>query len=196
MIPRRFQIAVMLLLLGILISGIYIIKITHKEQAKTQLAADERPVAPPVGGRQERIQVLVAYDEDRALRWRETTVFMPEERSLRAKEALRAVLTQYLQSPSPHALGKGTDIKNVYLINYNTLLVDTTSQFADAHPSGILPEEMTLTSLIETLSANLPDVTRVKFIVDGKERETLAGHVDLMSFYEVSAIHELAKEFE
>ncbi len=196
MIPRHFQIAITMLLLGILISGIYIIRITHKEQAKTQLAADERPVAPPVGGKQERIQVLVAYDEERALRWRETTVFMPEERSLRAKEALRAVLTQYLQSPSPHPLGKGADIKNVYLVNDNTLVVDTTSQFADAHPSGILPEEMTLTSLIETLSANLPDVTRVKFIVEGKERETLAGHVDLMSFYDVSAVHELAKEFE
>src|SRR5205807_5353375 len=31
MIPRHFQIAIMLLLVGILISGIYIIKITHKE---------------------------------------------------------------------------------------------------------------------------------------------------------------------
>jgi hypothetical protein len=195
-IPRNFQIAITLLLLGILISGIYIIKITHKEQAKNQQAADERPVAPPVGGKPERIPVLVAYDEERALRWRETTVFMPEERSLRAKEALRAVLTQYLQSPSPHSIGKGADIKNVYLINSNTLVVDTTAQFADNHPSGILPEEMTLTSLIETLSANLPGISRVKFIVDGKERETLAGHVDLMSFYEVSTVHELAKEFE
>jgi hypothetical protein len=195
-IPRHFQIAITLLLLGILISGVYIIKITHKEQAKTQLAADERPVAPPVGGKQESIRILVAYDEDRALRWRETTVFMPEERSLRAKEALRAVLNQYLQSPSPHPLGKGTDIKNVYLINSNTLVIDTTSQFADGHPSGILPEQLTLTSLIETLSANLPGIARVKFIVDGTERETLAGHVDLMSFYDVSSVHELAKEFE
>ena len=196
MIPRHFQIATMLLLLGILISGIFIIKITHKEQAKTELGVEERPVAPPVGGKQEHIQVLVAYDQDRALHWREATAFMPEERSLRAKEALRAVLAQYLQTPSPHPLGKGADIKDVYLINNNTVVVDTTSQFADNHPSGILPEELTLTSLIETLSANLPGITRVKFIVDGKDRETLAGHVDLMSFYEVSAVHELAREFE
>ena len=196
MIPRHFQIAIMLLLVGILISGIYIIKITHKEQAKTELAVEERPVAPPVGGKQEHILVLVAYDEERALRWRETTAFMPEERSLRAKETLRAVLAQYLQRPSPHPLGKGADIKDVYLLSNNTVVIDTTSQFADNHPSGILPEEMTLTSLIETLSANLPGITRVKFIVDGKERETLAGHVDLMSFYEVSAVHELAREFQ
>ena len=196
MIPRHFQIAIGLLLLGILVSGIFIIKIRHKEQAKTLIGADERPVAPPVGGKQERIQMLIAYDEDRALRWRETTVFMPEERSLRAKETLRALLAEYLQNPSPHPMGKGADIKNVYLINNNTLVIDTTSQFADNHPSGILSEEMTITSLIETLSANLPEIARVKFIVDGTDRETLAGHVDLMSFYDVSQVHELAKEFE
>jgi hypothetical protein len=55
---------------------------------------------------------------------------------------------------------------------------------------------MTLASLIETLSANVPGITRVKFLVEGKERETLAGHADLMSFYQVSAVHELAKELE
>jgi hypothetical protein len=55
---------------------------------------------------------------------------------------------------------------------------------------------MTLTSLIETLNANGPGITKVKFLVDGKERETLAGHADLMSFYQTAAVHELAKEFE
>ena len=140
--------------------------------------------------------MLIAYDNDRALRWREASVFMPQERSLRAREALRAVLAQYLQSPSPHPLGKGADIKEVFLINNNTAVVNTTSQFADGHPSGILLEEMTLTSLIETLNANVPGISRIKFVVEGKERDTLAGHADLMSFYESTAVHELAREFQ
>ncbi len=122
--------------------------------------------------------------------------FMPEDRSQRAKAVLRAVLEQYLQKPSPHPIGKDAAIKEVYLIGNDTLLVDTSAAFADQHPSGILLEEMTLASLIETLSANVPGITRVKFLVEGKERETLAGHVDLMSFYQVSAVHELAKELE
>ena len=196
MIPRHFQITIALLLVSILISGLYIIKLTHKEQAKTLLSMLEHRVAPPVGGQQERISMLVAYDDDRALRWREVNVFMPQERSLRAREALRAVLAQYLQSPSPHPLGKGTDIKEVFLINNNTAVINTTSQFADAHPSGILLEEMTLTSLIETLNANVSGITRIKFVVESKERDTLAGHADLMSFYESTAVHELAREFQ
>ncbi len=196
MIPRHFQITIALLLLAILTSGVYMIRLTHREQAVVLQGMQASPAAPPVAGKQERIRVLVAYDDDQALRWRDVEVFMPADRGLRAREALRAVLSNYMQRPSPHPLGKGTDIKSVYLIGDDTMVVDTTLQFADAHQSGILLEELTLTSLIETLAANVPGVVKVKFLVDGQERETLAGHADLMSFYQTAAVHELAKEFE
>ena len=196
MIPRHFQITIALVLLAILISGIVIIRMTHKEEALTLQSSEAAPAAPMVGGKQEHIQLLVAYDEDQALRWRPADVFLPADRNLRARETLRSVLAQYLQTPSPHPLGKGSDIKDVYFISDDTMIVDTTAQFADGHPSGILLEELTLASLIETLTANVPGITRVKFLVDGKERETLAGHADLMSFYQTAAVHELAKEFE
>jgi hypothetical protein len=195
-IPRHFQITVALVLVAILVSGVVIIRLTHKEEALTQQAADAAPVAPVVGGKQEQIQVLVAYDDDQVLRWRTADVFLPADRGLRARETLRSVLAQYLQTPSPHPLARGADIKDVYFINPETMIVDTTTQFADGHPSGILLEEMTLTSLIETLTANVPGITKIKFLVDGKERETLAGHADLMSFYQTAAVHEMAKEFE
>jgi hypothetical protein len=194
MIPRHLQITIILLLIGILISGVYIIKLTHTEQAKNLL--ESMPVAPPAMGRQERIPLLVAYDEERALRWRDATVTLPTERNLRARDVLRAVLSQYLERPSPHTLGKGSDIKDVYFINNDTAVVDTTPQFADGHPSGILLEELTICSLIETLNANVPGINRVRFLVDGRERETLAGHADLESFYQTGAVHDLAKEFE
>jgi hypothetical protein len=195
-IPRHFQITVGLVLLAILVSGVVIIRITHKEEALTLQDAEAAPVAPAMSGKQEQIQVLVAYDDDQALRWRTADVFLPADRGLRARETLRSVLAQYLQTPSPHPLAKGADIKDVYFLTNDTMIVDTTAQFADGHPSGILLEEMTLTSLIETLTANVPGITKVKFLVDGKERETLAGHADLMSFYQTAAVHEMAKEFE
>jgi hypothetical protein len=196
MIPRHFQITIALLLLAILISGLVIIRLTRKEEAMSLQGSEVGLAAPMVGGKQERIQVLVAYDDEQTLHWRQADVFMPADRGRRAREALRAVLAQYLQNPSPHPMAKGTDIRDVYLIGDDTMVVDTTSQFADGHPSGILLEELTLASLIETLTANVPGVAKVKFLVNGKERETLAGHADLMSFYQTAAVHELAKEFE
>jgi len=195
-IPRHFQITIALVLLAILVSGVIIIRMTHKEEALTLQTAEAAPAAPMVDGKQEHIQLLLAYDDDQALRWRGADVFLPVDRNLRARETLRAVLAQYLQTPSPHPLAKGADIKDVYFISDDTMIVDTTTQFADGHPSGILLEELTLASLIETLTANVPGIAKVKFLVDGKERETLAGHADLMSFYQTAAVHELAKEFE
>jgi hypothetical protein len=194
MIPRHFQITIGFLLAAILIIGISLTRVPDQPAALQGVQAG--PAAPLVGGKQERIRILVAYDDDQALRWRDADAFMPEDRGLRAREALRAVLAQYLQYPSPHPLGKGADIRDVYWIGDDTLVVDTTPQFADSHPSSILAEQLTLTSLIETVNSNVPGIARVKFLINGQERETLAGHVDLTSFYDTAAVHELAKEFE
>ncbi len=196
MIPRHFQIAFSFLLVAILIVGVYITQLRHAEQVKTQQGLAETSVAPEEQGKNESIRVLLAYDDDLALRWRQTEAFMPQERDLRARAVLRTVLAQYLQTPSPHPLARGADIKDVYMVSDDTLLVDTTAPFADGHPSGVLLEEMTLASLIESLTANVPGINKVKFLVEGKERETLAGHVDLMSFYQASEVHQLAREFE
>ena len=194
MIPRHFQITIGFLLAAILIIGISLTRLPDQPAALQGVQAG--PAAPPVGGKHERIRILVAYDDDQALRWRDADAFMPDDRGLRAREALRAVLAQYLQFPSPHPLGKGADIRDVYWIGADTLVVDTTPQFADGHPSSILAEQLTLTSLIETVNSNVPGIARVKFLINGQERETLAGHVDLTSFYDTAAVHQLAKEFE
>lgn len=196
MIPRHFQITLGLLLLAILISGIYLVRLTRREESLSVQTAPSRITAPAAVGKQEPIRVLLAYDDDMALRWRETQAILPAERTARAREVLRAVLAEYLQTPSPHPLGKGVDIKDVYLIGNDTMIIDTSAEFARGHPSGIVLEELTLISLIETLTANVPGIARVKFLVNGEERETLAGHVDLMSFYTTASVHELAKEFE
>jgi hypothetical protein len=34
-------------------------------------------------------------------------------------------------------------------------------------------------SLIQSLTMNIPDIKRVTILIDGKEVETLAGHIDL-----------------
>jgi hypothetical protein len=36
----------------------------------------------------------------------------------------------------------------------------------------------------------------VKILVDGKERDTLAGHADLSTFYDVGAVNQLATQLQ
>lgn len=58
-------------------------------------------------------------------------------------------------------------------------VVNLRSTWTDAHPSGAETETLTLLSIIGTLHANMPEITHIRFLVDGQPRETLAGHVDL-----------------
>jgi Sporulation and spore germination len=62
-------------------------------------------------------------------------------------------------------------------------VVNLTAGFAASHPSGLETESLTVLSICGTLHANLPRVTEVRFLVDGQQRPTLAGHADLTRTY-------------
>jgi len=121
---------------------------------------------------------------------------MPSGRQQRAEELLRALLSLYLDKSSPHALGTGAEVRAVYLVDPGVAVIDLNSAFADKHRSGVLVEELTVASLIHTISANTPGILKVKILVDGNERETLAGHADLSSFYDVTAVNQLATQLQ
>lgn len=62
-------------------------------------------------------------------------------------------------------------------------VVNLTGAFAASHPSGIETESLTVLSICATLHANFPRITEVRFLVDGQQHETLAGHADLTRTY-------------
>ena len=66
-------------------------------------------------------------------------------------------------------------------------VIDLHGTFADHHPSGIESEELTINSILQTIHANLPEITEVRFLVDGQPRETLNGHADLTRTYPVDS---------
>jgi len=47
------------------------------------------------------------------------------------------------------------------------------------HPGGTVSELLTVYTIVNVVTANLPAITSVQVLVDGKEVDTLAGHVDL-----------------
>lgn len=66
-------------------------------------------------------------------------------------------------------------------------VINLRASFADSHPSGIVPEQLTVMSIIGTLHSNFPDITAIRFLVDGHPRDTLAGHIDLSRTYTATA---------
>jgi len=198
MIPRHFAIAVAIMLAVALGMSFYAwhMRSRARQIQPAATAVARLPVGAPVSGPTEQIILYVANDEKGDLQAREARIPLPGGRQARAEELLRALLNLYLGQNSPHALGPGSEIQNVYLVDPGLVVIDLNQAFADGQRSGILVEELTVASLAETLSANLPGITRVKFLVGGKERDTLAGHADLSHFYDVSAINQMAAQLQ
>lgn len=195
MIPRHLQIAVGILIAAVLGMGFYVGRVRGRVQ-QPEPTADSRPVAPPAPGPTERVTLYVAYDAGGVLRAQAASIPLPSARQQRAEELLRALLDVYLGKDSPHSLAPGSDVRAVYLVDPGLVVVDLNAAFANGHRSGVLEEELTVTSMIQTLSANLPDILRVKFLVEGRERDTLAGHADLSSMYDTIAVGQLVSQMQ
>jgi Sporulation and spore germination len=196
LIPRSFFIALAVLLLAVLGMSLYVWRMRGRAAAEPVIASDTRPVAAPVAGPTERVTLFVAYDDFGVLHAQAAQIPLPSVRQQRAEELLRALLALYLNKSSPHSLPQGADIRSVYLVDPGLAVIDINAAFADGHRSGVLSEELTVASLIQTLSANLPGILKVKILVEGKERETLAGHADLSAFFDVSAVNQLTSQLQ
>jgi hypothetical protein len=195
-IPRSFYIAVSILLVAALGMSVYVWRMRGRAAATPVVSTDRTPVAPPVAGPTEEVSLFVAYDDVGILQAQPARIPLPSFRQERAEELLRALLVIYLDKSSPHPLPSGSEIRSVYLVDPGLAVIDINAAFADGHRSGVLEEELTVASLIQTLAANIPGISRVKILVEGKERETLAGHADLSQFFDVSAVNQLTQQLE
>ena len=195
MIPRHLMIGVAAMLAVALGMSIYAWRMRGRVAA-TEPATYRRPVAPPVSGPTEQVTLYVAYDDPGVLQAQSARIPLPAGRQERAQELLRALLGLYLDKSSSHPLGAGTEVRDVYLVDPGLAVIDLNAAFADSHRSGVLVEELTIASLVQTLSGNIPGILRVKILVDGKERDTLAGHADLSGFYDVTAVGQLVNQLQ
>ena len=197
MIPRHVVIGVVIMLAAALGMVLYALHMRGRVKQPGPASAYGQPIAPPVSGPTEQVTLYVAYDDPGIVRAQPARIPLPAGRQERAQELLRALVGLYVdKSSSPHPLAPDAEVRDVYLVDPGLAVIDANQAFADGHRSGVLVEELTVASLVQTLAANIPGVTRVKILVDGKSRETLAGHADLADFYSVAGVNQMALELE
>jgi hypothetical protein len=196
MIPRHVLISFALLLAGIFVVGLYMLSLKRGEETSPVIPGDTAVLAPPGSTTSQALTLYVAYDDLGVLRKRTTTAALPSEPPARARAILQTLLHEYLQRSSPHPIGPGSDVSDVYIVNQSLAVVDLNDTFAEGHRSGVWEETLTVDSMIATLSANMPEIKQVKILVDGKERETLAGHADLITVYDTGVVNQLVQALQ
>ena len=187
MIPRSLLITVAVMVVVVVAMGTYVRRM-RRQASEIRSAADLQPVAPPPSGPTETVTLYIADDAAATLRAQSAQIPLPGGRQQRAEELLRALLRIYQQPGARHPLAPAADIRSIYLVAPGAAVIDLNTAFADQHRSGILDEQLTVNSLVETLAVNVPGVSRVRILVEGNARETLAGHADLTDFFDANAI--------
>jgi spore germination protein GerM len=97
-------------------------------------------------------------------------------------EQARRIIEAQIQPPpdgAVSAIPAGTKLLHLFLAKSGEAYVDFGPEIAKAHTGGTLDESLTVYAIVNALTVNLPDVTSVQILVDGKEVDTLAGHIDL-----------------
>ena len=98
-----------------------------------------------------------------------------------SEQARHIVEMQIAPPPAPHvsAIPQGTKLRAVYVSEQGEAFVDVTGEVSRNHTGGALDELFAVYTIVNAVTVNLPAIKRVQILVDGKEVDTLAGHVDL-----------------
>ena len=135
--------------------------------------------APPAASETPHIAVTLFYATP------EGDALMPIRREVALAEGLvgqgRQILNaQFEPPPAPYVspIPAGTTLRAFFVTERGDAFVDL-SGIGKGHPGGSLTELLTVYAIVNAVTANLPAVQRVQILVDGKEVDTIAGHVDI-----------------
>ena len=94
----------------------------------------------------------------------------------------RAIVEMLLAGPPDPLLSpfpEGTRLRALYLPDGGDAYVDLSQEVTNAHSGGSLDELFTVYALVNALTTNVPEIRAVQILIEGREVDTLAGHVDL-----------------
>jgi len=98
-------------------------------------------------------------------------------------QRLNQVVTARSQEPPPnfrHTIPRGTDLNGDYLDSQQTAYLDFSNHLTDGHIGGTTAEFLTVTAILKTVFDAFPDdIRQVQILIDGKNIETIAGHLNL-----------------
>jgi len=77
------------------------------------------------------------------------------------------------------AISAGVKVNAIYFTSKGDAYVDLSHEIITGHPGGSLNESLTVYSIVLALTTNVREITAVQILVDGKQIDTLAGHIDL-----------------
>ena len=144
-------------------------------------ASPDAPVAPaPPPAPTAHITATLFYGARDGLLLQPIRVEVPlaEGAVAQGRQIVRALLQP---PPSPYlpVIPPGTTLRAFYVTSSGDAFVDLSGDISAKHSGGTHAELLTVYAIVNAVATNLQGVQRVQLLVDGKEADTVAGHVDV-----------------
>jgi len=192
-ISRGQRILFWTLLVSSVLMSVVLLRMRERALDRLLASAETMPLNPPAGRPVSNVTMMIANDMDGSVQSATQSLALPVDGNARAHVILQHLIVNYARANSKHPIAANKGVNEIFFMTLpqdanhvspgSVAVVDLSGSFVDAHPSGIEPETLTLLSIIGTLHANFPQISQVRFLVDGQSRDTLAGHADLTRMY-------------
>ena len=193
MISRGQRILFWTLLVSSVLMAVVLLRMRERAMDRLLDSAETMPLNPPAGRPVQSVTMMMANDMDGSVQPANQNIALPVDANARAHVILQHLITNYARPNAKHPIAANKGVNEIFFMSLplaanqvvpdTIAVVDLSTSFVEAHPSGIEPETLTLLSIIGTLHANFPQIAQVRFLVDGQQRDTLAGHADLTRVY-------------
>jgi hypothetical protein len=77
------------------------------------------------------------------------------------------------------AIAPGTTVRAVFLTDARDAYVDLGGDVVNGHSGGSLDEALAVYAIVNAITVNLPEVRAVQILIEGREVDSLRGHLDL-----------------
>ncbi len=115
------------------------------------------------------------------------TELVPKKVELRlfldTTERLQQIISALIKETPPsyrNPIPRGTILNQVYIDNQKTAYMDFSHHLASGQIGGTTAEFMTISAILKTVFDAFPqEVLHIQILIDGKEQETLSGHINI-----------------
>jgi spore germination protein GerM len=168
--------------IGILfIGGVVCLLFQDANAQKTQLYSEDAPFGPGEPTQSKKSAAHLYFAD------RDNYYLMSEQRvvshSGNAVDYARSIVEALIKGPQNslvRTIAADTELRAIYIISDGACYVDLSRAVGKDHPGGCNSELLTIYSVVNSLILNVPEIKRVKLLIEGKEVQTLAGHIDLV----------------
>lgn len=174
---RSLAVWLVVMALVLLAAGIGAV-VLSRYLATTEPSAAPEAAAPAVESRKIKARLFYVAEDGVRLVPGEREIPFGETTLDQARRIVEAQL-EPVAPPLVSAIPAGTRLRALYLTGANEAFVDLSAEVQSAHPGGLTNELLTVYTIVDALTINLPALAGVQILVDGREVDTLAGHVDL-----------------